>query len=528
MSYKSIIYPEFPNFAVSDEHMRLSVFGNLLKLIASKKGKEKSNALRDFMKTAEINDKTLVMKCLQYAYDARRTYNFSKSTLRALSLNTEHDKSMWLMPSMAFALLDNLASRTVTGNAAAEALKVAMSMADEDTRIALMAILEKDLSCGLSDETVSDIVPGLYEVFRAHLAEPYNINKVSYPRIGQPKLDGFRMLVVVSVPDRIVRFRSREGNDFEAFEYLAQDVLNFVEANQIDCQLGLGGWGEMDEAGIFSSSKEGLSKGFVVLDCEAISRDFKSIASSARKKGVDAKDAKLVIFDILDGEEYHSAHRNVDFGDRYQVRRKCLELMFTSQSAIEAAGQRIMLMPQTVIESHEQAIWFFKEMRQRGIEGEMLKDPAGRYAKNRSYDWVKLKDECEKDLRVVGAYLGEKGDKYENMLGGLIVSNGTRRNKEKGVEETVLVRVGGGYTDDQRREFLELMNADLTNMSMPTLGRGDGQVDSYQIDISWSSNTGHILGRIARIEFHEETPDKSLRHPRFDIWRDTIKGGSKE
>lgn len=109
-----------------------------------------------------------------------------------------------------------------------------------------------------------------------------------------------------------------------------------------------------------------------------------------------------------------------------------------------------------------------------GYEGLVLKTPHHKYQTKRSADWQKLKEVLDADLPVIGFFEGQ--GKYEGSLGGIIVDNAG-----------VAVKVGGGFSDSERAEI-------------------------------WA-NQEKYKGRIAEVLYHEETPDRSLRHPRFIRFR---------
>ena len=113
----------------------------------------------------------------------------------------------------------------------------------------------------------------------------------------------------------------------------------------------------------------------------------------------------------------------------------------------------------------------FEKALAAGYEGLVLKSPDHKYQTRRSYDWLKVKSTKEEDLPIVDVYEGE--GKYEGSLGGVIVER----------DNGVLVRVGGGFSDDLRMAI-------------------------------WSDPNGFI-GKTAEILYHETTPDGSLRHPRL-------------
>ncbi len=105
-----------------------------------------------------------------------------------------------------------------------------------------------------------------------------------------------------------------------------------------------------------------------------------------------------------------------------------------------------------------------------GYEGLVLKDPEHFYKKGtRSKSWMKIKNVLDEDSKITGIYEGE--GKYEGMAGGFTIT------RDNGVE----VRVGSGLSDFQRE-------------------------DMYV-------NPDNYIGVTAEMQYHEETPSGSLRHP---------------
>lgn len=134
----------------------------------------------------------------------------------------------------------------------------------------------------------------------------------------------------------------------------------------------------------------------------------------------------------------------------------------------------IQEVPAWVVRSIEELQFYYQRAIEQTYEGLVVRPLHYTYEHKRSYSWMKMKQVESEDLPVVGLFEGE--GKYMCMLGGIIVN----RN---GVQ----VKVGGGFSDDERREIW------------------DGG-DKY-------------TGWIAEVLYHEVTPDGSLRHPRFLRWR---------
>lgn len=112
-----------------------------------------------------------------------------------------------------------------------------------------------------------------------------------------------------------------------------------------------------------------------------------------------------------------------------------------------------------------------------GYEGVVVKPMEYEYVNKRSFDWMKLKAINTVDARIVDIFEGT--GKYSSSAGGVIIQM---------PDSEVLVRVGSGFSDEQRDHIY----ADPDN----------------------------FIGRMIEVKYHEVTPDGSLRHPRFYRWRD--------
>jgi DNA ligase-1 len=101
----------------------------------------------------------------------------------------------------------------------------------------------------------------------------------------------------------------------------------------------------------------------------------------------------------------------------------------------------------------------------------MIKDTASPYSQGkRSNAWLKVKAVDSEDCPIVSVHEG-KG-RLAGTMGHVVVEHGTR-----------LVRVGGGFTDEQRRQIWE-------------------QRDS-------------VIGSWLEVSFQNMTPEGSFRHPRI-------------
>jgi DNA ligase-1 len=118
---------------------------------------------------------------------------------------------------------------------------------------------------------------------------------------------------------------------------------------------------------------------------------------------------------------------------------------------------------------------YYEQCRKQGYEGTVVRTYDYKYVGTRSFHWMKMKPKM-KDLELKVVDLFEGNGKYKGQLGGVIVEYHGSKGKRK-------VRVGGGFTDNQREFFYNCPSA--------------------------------IMFKYIQAEAMEETDEGSLRHPIF-------------
>ena len=117
-----------------------------------------------------------------------------------------------------------------------------------------------------------------------------------------------------------------------------------------------------------------------------------------------------------------------------------------------------------------------------GLEGIMAKDPNAQYAAGkRKFAWIKLKKSYGEavdtiDVVIVGYYLG-KGARVEFEFGGLLAAV---QNTESGKLETV-AKIGGGFSEDELRQFKEMLEKIQTKSPPKDLEFNDAQKPDYWV-----------------------------------------------
>lgn len=371
---------------------------------------------------------------MKYALNPFITFGIKK-------LPTPTRSGIYFVDSTSFDLLDRLAQRKVTGNAAADAVQTHLEGLGPQEQDLFTRIILKDLRAGFTRNTVNKASPALIPTFDCMLAHKYEKHrgKIVYPVAVEPKVDGVRVLAFVD--DEEVTFYSRGGKEFTTFDHLKEPLR----------ELGY----------LFDYP--------VVVDGEIMSGVFNKTVGDVHRKDTQAVDATFYAFDILDSALFSQPKGNSS-KELYAERR-----LATVEAITKIGDDRLTYLPSMPANDHEQVLALYREFRAAGYEGAMVKLLDAPYARKRSNGWLKIKDCLSADLRVTALEEGE--GKNVGKLGALVVDyNG------------VSVKVGTGLDDEQRASF-------------------------------WASQED-VVGRLIEVEYQEETPDGSLRHPVFVRFRD--------
>ena len=141
-----------------------------------------------------------------------------------------------------------------------------------------------------------------------------------------------------------------------------------------------------------------------------------------------------------------------------------------------------------------ESLWeLYEEKRAEGHEGLIVKDPQGIYKRGKKSGWWKMKPECEADGIVVGLNWGTPG----------------LANEGKVIGFEVLLESG------------RVVSAN--NISQSLMDEFTKAVFDYRsLETAYDGTPGECFhGWACQVNYMEETPDGSLRHPSFAMWRGT-------
>lgn len=358
------------------------------------------------------------------ALDSLNTFGVQKVPLIEVDDGSEGDFG-W--PEFA-TLSSQLSARTLTGNAARDALRAAAEVANaRDWNLWYRRLLLKDLKCGLTETTINKVLTAngaqardyLVPVFSCQLAKPADDNprKMVGEKLLDRKYDGVRLLTVVDKNGTVTQF-TRNGIQNTNFGHIC-DMLKGLSATLTES---------------------------VVLDGEVISASFQTLMKQVnRKEKVDTSDSRLVLFDIVPLRAFRAGEYNMGQQDRH------LALCELAPELDRLTGGVVSVEPKLLVnldtpEGQAKLQEFNRQVLDEGLEGVMVKDPRAPYRTKRTDGWLKIKPWITVDLTIVAVEQGTAESKFSHTLGAL-VCEGEDQGKR------IRVNVGSGFSEELRDQI---------------------------------------------------------------------------
>ena len=393
----------------------------------------------------ELLTDTTFSRAVKFALDPFITFGVNKVPMpdNGSNLNWQFSDNTW-------HLLEMLAARRLTGNAAShEILEEMLTMGDESREL-LRRILTKDLRCGVTAKTINTVAPGTIPTFDCMLAHKYDERHIKqWPVAVEPKYDGMRALLILELEGG--QFVSRTGKPYTAVQWLADEIHDWIFVQRNALLTPMSG---------------------MVIDGELVDPEGSFYAVGGARGKSEFRDVHFMAFDMIRTLCFKQGHDP----SPYLERRMALDIWIE-----DINHPHVKKAPVCYAHEHAAVMNYYTTVRNNGGEGVIVKPTDGEYHCKRSKAWLKIKDQQTVDAPIIG--FEEGTGKYQGMLGAVIVNL-----------DDVEVRVGSGFSDEQRKELWEIMD--------------DGRWEELP------------SGRLIEIEYHEKTPDGSLRHPRFVRFRD--------
>lgn len=335
----------------------------------------------------------------------------------------EENTGQGLSWSNFLELAGALYRRELTGNAAKDAVKLAMDVATQDQwNYWYRRILIKDMRAGFGEKSVNSVakkqkktqyrVP-VFEVMLAHDGANHE-SKIAGKKLVEPKLDGVRAITVLDYESRTVTMYTRNGKILENFPHIIKT---------------------------FEDNLDNFARSYV-FDGEVVSETFNQLMTQVhRKENVETKDAKLMLFDVVPLVEFKSGASVMGQRRRKQF-LKNFQNIFLDSGCIDIIAHKEFDLD--ILTDEIEFKDYNKDMVEAGYEGIMIKDPDGKWEGKRSTAWLKQKPFCDFSLEITDV---EEGTGRNRGRLGAIVCQGEDDGR------MIRVNVGSGFTDAGRDEY---------------------------------------------------------------------------
>lgn len=356
----------------------------------------------------------------------------------------------------AIQILTEVAERKLTGFAAIQAVERAVSDMTEEGQDVFRRFLIKDPKAGIGISLCNKVFERPIPVFEVQLATAYKEKGDKYP---------FK-------PNKHAKWPMIGSLKLDGMRVICEVIVGEEEVNFLS-RTGnpLSSLNHLKPAMLELARQTGHEH--IFFDGEATAGSFNGTVSAIRKKGVDAIGANFHVFDFF-LPQWKAVYKTSEYkanGLKLKNRLQHLVEWFRAARS-ETYAADIVMLPFEIYHSHEAFITRFMERLDNNEEGEMAKDPDSVYEFKRTRGWWKMKDEIEADGEIIGFERGDPDSAFANTLGKIVI------RLENGVE----VKAAG--------------------------------IKHMYLDEIWN-NQDKYMGRIVKVNGHEETPDGSLRHPRL-------------
>ena len=396
------------------------VWGMVRDLRATSSTKDKEGIIVDYCghNTAAAN---FAKNILLYTYHPMWQYNVTSDNLK----KKNHLVARKNEYKNFFDLLDDLKNRKITGHDAIAAVNSFIEH-HSDYEELIHCIIDKDLKTRAGDKIINKAIKDHIPEFSVALADKYEPKLVDWKDgwYVSRKIDGARCIGIVD-NNGDTTFYSRTGKIFDTLDIVRDGIKVLGISNVVlDGELCL-----VDENG---------------------NEDFQGVMKELRKKDHTIPNPSYKIFDIVTIDEFYSkkGQKNRPYSIRYAD--LCGTMQFNECPCLTVLEQEVIRDDDHFNE------WIAKSTKEKW-EGLMLRADEP-YKGKRSKDLLKYKSFFDDEYEVVDVEMGpfryvlDGKEHEETMLSCVMI-------KHKGHT----VRVGSGFSIDQRQDFYKHPNKILGN-----------------------------------------------------------------
>ena len=233
----------------------------------------------------------LLKKMFHYVYDYDKQYYVTSANVLKKDLS---QKGLFVGKkyAMLWDLLDDLSNRVITGHNAIMAVQQFLKEEPQFQEI-ILAILDKDLKCGLSEVTINKVCGNTIKTYDVALASKFDSKKhiLNSDWVIERKLDGVRCNVINR--DGVIKCYSRQGKEITTLGKLVDELQGHLPNNTVlDGEICL-----VDDKGLES---------------------FQGIMKEIKRKDHTIENPLLLCFDMLTLEEFEAKKGTLHYTARME------------------------------------------------------------------------------------------------------------------------------------------------------------------------------------------------------------------
>lgn len=423
-------------------------------------------ATRSRNEKQEILTKLSKIEQEQFLQVADRTYNPQINYwIKEFDFDYTCDKVNLTLEESLDLLYGKLARRSITGDAAREWVDKTYNSLNEFDAEIFKRVVKRDLRCGVSVKTVNKVWPNtIYDhpYMQCSSFNAKNLASITFPCYSQTKMDGLYIDIVVGEIPGVVHYYTRNGNIKYDFN------------------------GEYDKSLLEHFNGQVIMGEMVAVDDQGNLMDRQSSNGYLNSDEVDVKKLRFFAWDKVTLEEFRAEKSSVPYKERYESLKT-----YTDVNVVLTMGGRISLVDTVICNNKDDIITHLKRCLTAGEEGTVIKD----FALDWKYGKAKLQIKCKVifdcDLKVVGFKDGQ--GMHEGKLGALLCETSDGK---------LQVSVGGGFSNDQREEFMTLVD-DWIDCGQIVVVRGNDVIKDAEVDSLHSI----FLPRFVEVRFDKTEAD---------------------
>lgn len=324
---------------------------------------------------------------LEYVYSDKYKYNLRSVKIENIGTSSLDERFVDFQQ-----LLHHLNARKITGNKAQEAATTFVSWLNKEGQELFQKTLNRTLDFGLNTKSINKVVPALLPSNAYMRCSGYSGNTIQkwFDRgedvLAQEKMDG--MFVVINAENHTIRTRNGKYFDPDLFEEVWKDL-------ELNSMMGLPFCLHGEVITFDNNGKQ---------EAREISNGN---LNSALKKNTPLNNYKVFLWDCVDTETEKGKPDTTPYHKRFYTQLRRLQDL----KVLRRVETRI-------VNSFEDIHDFYREILGKGGEGLVIKRADSIWENKTSKDQLKMKNEVDLDLKIVGYNAGR--GKFQGQIGSVI------------------------------------------------------------------------------------------------------------